>query len=259
MNNYIDRRIALIGLLALVSCAAPDLPDPGSSTYQEVVTAFYSSVASVQSGEDAGAEQNLLKVADLAPGEPAAWYNLGLIALRQNDFDEGQQRLLEASRLAPENVQVQRLIAMMELAIGNMDEGILALRKTLELDGEDVKALFALAQELGRTGDQAPMQEALSIYESLSDILPDNLVVLVEKSRLAAQLGSTDILQPTIASLKGFSSEWPEEVQEPFIALEQAAGSDNSGQALVQAGFLRNMLLSTYAYRQDLLEVQTPY
>ena len=34
--------------------------------------------------------------------------------------------------------------------------------------------------------------------------------------------------------------------------------AENNGQALVQAGFLRNMLLSTYAYRQDLLEVQTP-
>ena len=39
---------------------------------------------------------------------------------------------------------------------------------------------------------------------------------------------------------------------------QEATANEEGGQALVQAGFLRNMLLSTYVYRQDLLEVQTP-
>ncbi|MEM8486530.1 MAG: CRTAC1 family protein, partial [Bacteroidota bacterium] len=38
---------------------------------------------------------------------------------------------------------------------------------------------------------------------------------------------------------------------------EAVAGSDAAG-ARMQAGFLRNMLLSTYSFRQDLLQVQTP-
>ena len=154
--------VLFLAALIFSACSTPDLPNTNSSTYQEVITAFYSSVASIQSGEDAGAQDNLLKVVELAPGEPAAWYNLALIALRQNDFVQGEERLLQAELLAPENGEIQRLLGAMELAKGNMDEGIAALRKAVELNADDVKAKFALAQELGRTGEPAAMQEALN-------------------------------------------------------------------------------------------------
>ena len=248
----------LCGIFFLASCSTPDLPDTNSSTYQDVVTAFYSSVASIQSGEDAGAQDNLLKVVDLAPGEPAAWYNLALIALRQNDFVQGEERILQAASLAPENGEIQRLLGAMELAKGNTDEGIAALRKAVELGGEDIKAQFALAQELGRTGEPEGIQEALSMYDELRNTLPENLVVLVEQSRLAAQQGDFSALTQAVGAIEPMSEEWPEDVVAPYLALQDAVTSQDGGQALVQAGFLRNMLLSTYAYRQDLLEVQTP-
>ena len=245
-------------LFFLYACSTPDLPDPGSSTYQEVVTAFYSSVASVQSGEDAGAQDNLAKVIDLAPGEPAAWYNLGLIALRQNDFEEGEARIRQAVLLAPENGQAHRLLGAMELAMGNMDEGMAALRKAIELDPLDLKARFALAQELGRTGDSEDTQEALTLYDQLQSYIPENLVILVELSRLAAQQGDFVALKPAVETLQPLAENWPEDVVAPYSALREATEGEDGGQALVQAGFLRNMLLSTYVYRQDLLEVQTP-
>ncbi|MBX2818080.1 MAG: hypothetical protein KTR29_00320 [Rhodothermaceae bacterium] len=252
-------RFLLLALVTLfTSCSIPDLPDTNSSTYQEVITAFYSSVASIQSGEDAGAQDNLLKVVNQAPGEPAAWYNLGLIALRQNDFEQGEERLTQAALLAPENGEIQRLIGAMELAKGNMDQGIAALRKAVELDATDIKASFALAQELGRTGEPADIQEALGIYNQLQDVLPENLVVLVELSRLSAQQGDFAALAPAVEAIEPLSDEWEEAVAAPFTALQEAVSNQDGGQALVQAGFLRNMLLSTYAYRQDLVEVQTP-
>ena len=248
----------VVFLAMLGSCSQPDLPDVNSSTYQEVVTAFYSSVASVQSGEDAGAEQNLRAVIDKAPGEPAAWYNLALITLRQNNFEEGEQHLAQARILAPENGEVQRLWGMMELARGNMAEGIQALRQAVELDGAHAKAWFALAQELGRSGEDTGMAEALEIYKELETLLPGNLVVLVEQARLAAQQNAITALEPAVASLAETADEWPQDIQDPFRALQEATTAQNGGQAMVQAGFLRNMLLSTYTYRQDLLEVQTP-
>ena len=250
--------ILCIFLVLWASCSQPDLPDVSSSTYQEVVTAFYSSVASVQSGEDAGAEQNLRNVIRLAPGEPAAWYNLALISLRQNNFEEGEQYLARALALAPENAEIQRLFGMMELAKGNMPQGIQALRQAVTLDSMDVKSFFALAQELGRTGNEADVQEALEIYKELATMLPGNLVVLIEQSRLAAQQNDMASLSPAVESLADFATDWPEEIQDPFRGLEEARALQNGDQAMIQAGFLRNMLLSTYAYRQDLLEVQTP-
>ena len=83
-------------------------------------------------------------------------------------------------------------------------------------------------------------------------------MVLVELSRLAAQEGNFDVLGPAVEAIEPLSDAWPEEVVSPYNSLQNALAGEDSGQALVQAGFLRNMLLSTYGYRQDLLEVQTP-
>ena len=256
------KHISLLGWGALVvllgGCATPELPDSSSETYQDVVTAFYASVASVQSGEDAGAEQKLQDVIEWAPGEPAGWYNLGLLSLRQNRFDEGRVWLDEALARAPENAQIHRLVGVMELTLGNAAAGEAALRRAVALDETDVKAWFALAQHLGQLEGETEMQEALHIFEQLVTLLPENLAVHVEHARLAARHGDVSRLTPSLDVLDNLSGSWDDPVREPLIALQEAVTTANTQQAFVQAGFLRNMLLSTYAFRQDLLQVQTP-
>ncbi len=244
--------------LLLSACEKPALPATDSAEYQGAVTAFFSSIASIQSGEDIGAEENLLRVTNLAPGEPAAWYNLGLLSLRQNKFDEARERLLKANTLAPENADILRLLGIMEVTQGNMEAGLDYLRQAVTQNPGDYKARFALAQEFVRSGDPAQLLEAAAIYNQLADELPHNLVVLVEKGRLAAQLGNLNELREAADLLDGYAGNWSAEIREPYAALQEAvAGSDAAG-ARMQAGFLRNMLLSTYSFRQDLLQVQTP-
>lgn len=251
-------RLGILTVLLLAACSTSPLPEVNSPDYREAVTSFYSSVASVQSGEDVGAEGNLMRVAELAPGEPAVWYNLGLLSLRQNKFDEGRERLLQAEMLAPENNEILRLIGIMEITQGNINEGIGYLEKSAAQEPLDYKSRFALAQELIRTGEPAQLSRAAELYEQLASDLPENLVVQLEKARLAAQIGNTDAVKEASDVLEVYASEWDEEIQEPFIALQAAAEEEDVVQARVQSGFLRNMLLSTYNFRQDLLAVQTP-
>ncbi len=248
----------LVLVLLMSGCTRPPLPEAGTNAYEEAVTAFYTSVASVQSGEDAGAESNLLKVTDLAPGEPAAWYNLGLLALRQNDFELGRTRLMQAASLAPENGDIQRLIGIMELTEGNTEAGIEALRRATQHNEGDARAWFALAQELGRSTEEERIGVALGIYERLAGQFPENQAVLVEWARLAARQQNLDALRTAVDALEELSGGWSEDVRNPFDTLEEATAGGDTERATVQAGFLRNMLLSTFNYRRDLAAVQTP-
>ena len=61
------------------------------------------------------AESEFVRVTELAPGEPAAWANLGLLALRQREFDMAVQRLERAGSLAPENSQIKTLMGLLEV------------------------------------------------------------------------------------------------------------------------------------------------
>jgi cytochrome c-type biogenesis protein CcmH/NrfG len=99
-------------LTILFACRRePRIPD---STYRQAVTAFYVSLAAMQTSQDVLARSELDRLTQLVPQEAAGWANLGLLLLRQQQFDEASQRLAKASGLAPRNAAIERLIALAE-------------------------------------------------------------------------------------------------------------------------------------------------
>jgi tetratricopeptide (TPR) repeat protein len=257
-NRSIATRYSLLLLLYLAGCASPDLPGPGSDAYRETVTAFYKSVASVQSGEGVGAETNLRRAADLAPAEPAVWYNQALLALRANEFGEGRRLLDQARTLAPENSQIVLLLGIMESNEANADSALARFREAIALDPDNLKARFALAQEIGRLGDPTLAPEAAAQLDALLERRPTNQAVLVDRLRMAVAAGETAQAQGLIARLYSLSGDWSADEREPLVNLREAVTRGDLAAARVQGGFLRNLLLGTYRYRQDLGAVQTP-
>src|SRR5688572_22059398 len=79
--------LLLVGVSVYVRRSGDRLPDPSSETYREAVAAFHTGLAAMQAGVEVVAEEQFLRVTELVPQEPAAWANLGLIALRRTALD----------------------------------------------------------------------------------------------------------------------------------------------------------------------------
>ncbi len=98
-------------LLIVVMCTMPlfisacrskeRLPEVGSKTYADFVSAFYIGLAGLQVGDDVRADAKLQQATELVPAEPAGWIDWGVLALRQRNFDPAAQRLERAHTLAP--------------------------------------------------------------------------------------------------------------------------------------------------------------
>ena len=73
----------------------PAIPD---ATYREAVVAFYTGLAALQTSQDVLAREQLERVMALVPSEPAAWADVGLLLLRQQDLDGAAARLTKAAR-----------------------------------------------------------------------------------------------------------------------------------------------------------------
>src|SRR5205085_11903063 len=101
---------------------AEKLPAQTSQEYRDAVRAFYVGLAALQAGEEGRAEEGLTRVTQLAPGEPAAWANLGLLSIKQREFDAAAQRLEKARSLAPENSRIILLQATLASSRGNLTE-----------------------------------------------------------------------------------------------------------------------------------------
>jgi len=254
------RFVVLASLIAATlgsACSSRREPEPSREVYREAVSAFYVGVSAMQTSQEVLARQKLDRVVALVPQEPAGWANLGLLLLRQQELDQGAEKLARAASLAPDNAPIQRLQALAESRRGNLAEAIRHWQHASSADPDDREAAFALALDTERQGGD---ENDAAAQRALEQLLArgDNLAARLEYARLAAKRGDRTALAAATAPLTEASRAWSPEAREQLQALLTAAASDNTRAAATRVAFLKNVLLREPSYRAALAEVSTP-
>ena len=130
----------------------------------------------------------------MVPGEPAGWANWGILALRQRNYDLAAQRLGRARDLAPQNDRIYDLLGILESQRGQSAQAIADLRKAAELNPKNLRAIYRLAEETERQGDENGAAEVQQLLQKILAAQPDNLAALLELSRVAAKRGDAATL-----------------------------------------------------------------
>jgi Tfp pilus assembly protein PilF len=238
--------------------SAAKFPEKGSKAYADVVSAFYVGLAALQVGDDVHAESKLAEVTQLVPAEPAGWANWGVLALRQRNYDVAAQRLGRARDMAPGNDQIFDLLGILEGQRGHSAEAIADLRKAVELNPKNLRAAYALAEEIERQGDANSESEFQATIQKILASQPENLAALLELSRIAAKRGDADTLKSAVARISVRSSAWPSEVQQQLAAVQTAAAGTDVRAAATRTTFLRNVLMRVPEYRLSLSTIKAP-
>ncbi|HYN23466.1 MAG TPA: FG-GAP-like repeat-containing protein [Pyrinomonadaceae bacterium] len=215
-------------------------------------------MAALQVGDDVRADSKLMRLTQLVPDEPAGWANWGLLALRQRNFDAAAERLERARSLAPDNDQIYYLIGLLESDRGRSAEAIAALRRAIDLNPQNLRAIYHLAQEIERQGDANSEAEYQQLMQKILAAQPDNLAGLLELSRVAAKRGDADTLRNTVARISARSSTWPPEVQEQLNTVKAAAAGPDPRAAATRITFLRNVLVRVSEFRESLAAIKPP-
>jgi Flp pilus assembly protein TadD len=244
---------------SLNACRSGDrLPDPSSKTYRDAVAAFYTGLAALQAGVEVIAEEQLLRVTALVPQEPAAWANLGLLALRRTAFDLAAERLHKARTLAPESSQIQVLSGLLESMQGRPEAARAYLQRAIALEPHHLKALYALAQLIEQQGGEHSAAEVQRLLMQLRQLQSDNLVVLLELARVAAKRGDMQTLQDSLTHLAGKATTWPPVAQEQLRSVQTVAAEANPNRMAQHVMMLKNVLGRETAYRQSRDAIQAP-
>jgi hypothetical protein len=259
MPRHFPLAVGLL-LIVLVNACRPanNLPTRSSPQYNEIVRTFYIGLAALQVGHDVQADAKLQQFTQLAPGEPAGWANWGILALRQRNYDTAAERLNKARDLAPDNADIFYLLGLLESSRGNTTEAIQNLRKSVDLDQNNLIPLYKLAEEGERQGDQKSVDGSQTLIGLIVLVKPDNLAALIELSRIAAKNGDAETLNESVAKIVARSAAWPDEVREQVNALNAAAKSGDLAAAATRTSFLRNVLMRLPEYRRDLAAIKPP-
>ncbi|MEX0748207.1 MAG: FG-GAP-like repeat-containing protein, partial [Rhodothermales bacterium] len=242
-------------LVIAISACRSDEVDTTSDEYRDAVAAFYIGVAAMQVGQDLRAEEQLQRVVELTPEEPASWANLGILALRRNELDLAGERLERARELAPADSRIEQLLGRLASTRGDTDDAIVHYRRSLELDPNNVEAAFALAEELEQRGGGEAGEEVRRLFNTILEIDPDNLAILVEKARLAAIAGDRGELDAALDRMEIHADEWSDESRLQLSAVRAAA--EDPKEAAIQVSFLNNVLKREPQFRESIAMVRT--
>ncbi|HEV2279615.1 MAG TPA: FG-GAP-like repeat-containing protein [Acidobacteriaceae bacterium] len=244
---------AVLAAAALLSAGCHSgLPKPQSAKYTQFVAAFYVGLGAFEVGNDARADDMLNQATQLAPGEPAAWADWGLLALRQRNYDAAKQRLDRAEDLAKGNGRIEYMLGLLESDRGNSAAAIADFRRAAELEPHNPRVQYSLATEIERQG--GPDAEA-QFEQTMQQILaeqPNNLAALLELSRMTAKRGDTATLRSTVEKIAALSANWPQDTKQRLADLQSAASSGPPQMAATRSIFLRNVLMQLPAFRQQL-------
>jgi tetratricopeptide (TPR) repeat protein len=241
--------IAIVVVAAyLVKTRRAGLPRAGTEAYEQTTTQFFRGLAEMQVGLLDVARQAFTQATALAPGEPAAWANLGLVELRLGEFDAAAPPIDKAAQLAPRNSDIAFLQGRLDTARGHNEDGIAHLRRAVALDENKQRARTALVQEIENAGGPEADAEAQRVLEELVQRQPGNPAVLVERARLSAKRGDAGILRDSLRRMAGFAQSWPPESTEEYRAAEEAAGAGDFAAAARSIAFLRNTLARVPAF-----------
>jgi len=245
--------------VALCACHSGEkLPQKSSKEYAQAVSAFYVGLAALQVGDDIHADSKLFELTTLVPGEPAGWANWGVLALRQRKLDVAAERLERARKLAPENDQIYQLLGVLESSRGNSAHAIADWRKAVEINPNNYRAAYQLAEEVERQGGANSDAEYLKLIQKILTAQPDNLAADLELARVAAKGGDAATLHSTLAKITARSANWPSEVKTQLAVLQSAADSPNPNAAATRTTFLRNALMRVPEFRESLAVLKAP-
>ena len=258
-HNRIVHILLLMAALVITGCRPTgSLPSRDTREYNQLVRTFYIGLAALQVGHDVQADSKLAEFTQLAAAEPAGWANWGILALRQRNFDTANERMERARSLAPDNDDIQYLLGLLESSRGNSAAAIAALRKAVELDANNLFAVYKLAEEVERQGDEQSAAEVQSLLQKILTAQPNNIAALVELSRVSAKRGDGETLKGAVAKIQGRSTAWPSEVQEQVKAVDEATKSGDLRAAATRTSFLRNVLMRVPEYRRNLGAIKPP-
>ena len=252
--RYLILAVTIIALVAggrLLFQSPDGLPQPGSDDYRDTVRAFYRGVAAVEVGLLGDARIQFEEAARLSPAEPAIAANLAVAHVGFGDDEAAVAQLEVAHALAPDSTEIVFLQGQLAGFRGQFDDAVAYYRRAVELGVDNVKARFALAQELAQSEDDASLLEAQQLFEQILDRHPENLAVLVVHARLASTRGDSAAAMDTVDRLRGLSGGWPSIAQDQFNALSTAVSTGELDRARTLATLLRNVLVRVTAFLES--------
>ena len=166
------------------------------------------------------AAESFLEVVAAKPDDPDAYYNLGTLSLRTNDFTQARAYLEKTLALRPAYSEAWNNLGMMAAQQGRADEAIHNFQQALQLRPRYALALLNLGNVYRRQREFAKAEESLS---HALDIQPDDPEINYSLGMLNAQQDRMQLASEYLQKALDLRPEYPEALNNLGVLFVRAA------------------------------------
>ena len=268
MKANVISLICLCSIISLSGCGgrkdadrqkAEEIQDSVSQRESlELITARTLGLAYLEENKLKEAEEQFLKLIELAPEEALGYANLGIVYMRTDRLREAEEQLNKAKELDPGNPDIRlNLVKVYELT-NQSQKAISELEKTVEDTPDHVKTLYSLAESYQQSPDRYSLFQWEKYLQRIVDVTPTNIASRLHLIEALLRNKNSD---QALRHLEEFSSllpDFPLGSEESYESAISFLHTSNIDEAFFAVTIFHNYLKLTQSYQADIRELKGP-
>src|SRR5262249_20774466 len=150
--------------------------------------------------------------------------------LRNNRLAEAAADLKKARELARDRPEIETLLGLLAEKRGAFDDAVGHLRKAGERKPQDLAVRYSLAKLVEKAAEPTARAGYQKLMEEILRLQPNNLKVLIDRGKIAAQRRDAQGLKDTLAQCQRLAPEWNENTRKQLAVVEAEAAKPLPGE-----------------------------
>ena len=216
-------------------------------------------LAYLEESQPQKAVEQFQKLVELLPKEAIGYGNLAVAQLRLKQADLAWQTIQQGLKIVPMESRLHIIAAEILQLRGQFKPATEEIEEAVRLNPDDLEARYQLVrQNMRQRNDSAAQQRAIADLQTLRQLTPTNIVVLMKLSQLLATEGEIELTQQIGQELQILLADIP---ADKLKFLTDGLTAVHNGQLKIANRNLRifeNINKNTPRYQQGIAELDTP-
>ncbi len=204
------------------------------------------------------AENEFLKLIELAPDDKLGYANLGLVYLRMGKYKDAEVQILKAKDIDPNDADISLLLSTVYQLDGRREEAIKTLQTALVSEPGQVKILYDLAELYSAESGETALELQKSYLQQLVKYAPDNIVPQLQLTEMLIAEGNSDKAIERLEILQKQFPEFPKESKEFYDKTKENLQGSDTEKALINFTIFHNYLRVSFPYQSGINELKGP-
>ena len=153
-------------------------------------------LAYLEESQPQKAVEQFQKLVELLPKEAIGYGNLAVAQLRLKQIDSAWKIIQQGLKVVPTESRLHTIAAEILQLRGQFEPATEEIEEAVRLNPDDLEARYQLVrQNLRQRNDSAAQQRAIADLQTLRQLTPTNIVVLMKLSQLLATEGEIELTQ----------------------------------------------------------------